>query len=82
MGHAVMPPLNDDVQLSVDEYRNKLYELMVMRTNAHTKHIKVNHGNRYRKVWHLVTVFVKQYSYYDHELWEISRLLPADMMIL
>lgn len=72
MGHAVMPPLNDDVQLSVDEYRNKLYELMVMRTNAHTKHIKVNHGNRYRKVWHLVTVFVKQYSNFDHELWEVS----------
>lgn len=47
LGHAVTPPLNDDVQLSVDEYRNKLYELMVMGTKPHTKHIKVNHSNRY-----------------------------------
>jgi hypothetical protein len=54
-----MPPLNDDIQLSVDEYRNKLYELMVVRAEAKTKHIKVNHCNRYRKIWHLVIVVVK-----------------------
>jgi len=77
-----MPPLNDDVQLSVDEYRNKLYELMVMRTNAHTKHIKVNHGYRYRKVCHLVTVFVKRYSIMTISYGKLDILLAADMMIL
>lgn len=47
LSHVVMPPLRDDVQLSVDEYRNKLYELMSVGTKAHIKHIRVNHGNRY-----------------------------------
>ena len=27
IGYDVVPPLSDDVQLSVDEYRNKLYEV-------------------------------------------------------
>lgn len=27
IGHDVMPPVNDDVQLSVTEYRNKLYDV-------------------------------------------------------
>lgn len=54
LGHAVMPPLRDDVQLSVDEYRNKLYELMSVGTKAHIKHIRVNHDNRYWKIWCLV----------------------------
>ncbi|KDR22274.1 extracellular signal-regulated kinase 2 isoform X2 [Zootermopsis nevadensis] len=49
LSHVVMPPLRDDVQLSVDEYRNKLYELMSVGTKAHIKHIRVNHGNRAQK---------------------------------
>lgn len=28
MNHKVLPPLRDDIQLAVDDYRNKLYELM------------------------------------------------------
>ena len=27
IGHDVIPPLSDDVQLTVEEYRNKLYEV-------------------------------------------------------
>ena len=27
IGYDVVPPLSDDVQLSVEEYRNKLYEV-------------------------------------------------------
>ena len=27
IGYNVVPPLSDDVQLSVEEYRNKLYEV-------------------------------------------------------
>ncbi|GFG30615.1 hypothetical protein Cfor_10521 [Coptotermes formosanus] len=50
LGHAVMPPLNDAVQLSVDEYRNKLYELMVTGTKTHTKRISVNYGNSAQKL--------------------------------
>lgn len=34
---SVVIPLNDDVRLSVDDYRNKLYELMSEASNAHMK---------------------------------------------
>jgi len=27
IGHDVIPPLSDDIQLTVEEYRNKLYEV-------------------------------------------------------
>ena len=27
IGHDVVPPLSDDIQLSVEEYRSKLYEV-------------------------------------------------------
>ncbi|KAL0277475.1 UNVERIFIED_CONTAM: hypothetical protein PYX00_004741 [Menopon gallinae] len=33
LDHSIIPPLNDDIQLSVSEYRNKLYELI-----ANAKH--------------------------------------------
>lgn len=56
LGHTVVPPVRDDVQLSVDEYRSKLYELMATGTGAHTRHCKVNHEDRYWKIWHLVMV--------------------------
>ncbi|KAJ4428149.1 hypothetical protein ANN_24164 [Periplaneta americana] len=48
LGHAVLPPLRDDVQLSVDEYRNKLYEMMSMGTKSHVRQ-KVNRDNRSHK---------------------------------
>lgn len=43
MNSSVIIPLNDDVRLSVDDYRNKLYEIMAThharnsRTNIHPK---------------------------------------------
>lgn len=39
LDHSIIPPLNDDVQLSVSEYRNKLYELI-----ANGKHLSKSHG--------------------------------------
>ena len=47
LGHAVMPPLRDDVQLSVDDYRNKLYELMASGTKSQNRHNKLNRNIRY-----------------------------------
>ncbi|XP_023707678.1 extracellular signal-regulated kinase 2 isoform X3 [Cryptotermes secundus] len=49
LGHTVVPPVRDDVQLSVDEYRSKLYELMATGTGAHTRPCKVNHEDRTQK---------------------------------
>jgi len=48
-----MPPLHDNVRLSVDEYRNKLYELMGVTTRVRVKHNKGNRDNRYWKfgIW-------------------------------
>ncbi|KAI0225886.1 Mitogen-activated protein kinase 15, partial [Lamellibrachia satsuma] len=31
IGHDVIPPLSDDVQLTVEEYRNKLYEMITQK---------------------------------------------------
>lgn len=45
LDHSIVPPLNDDIQLSVSEYRNKLYELI-----ANTKHHQKNFTPRGTKV--------------------------------
>ncbi|EEB12747.1 mitogen-activated protein kinase ERK-A, putative [Pediculus humanus corporis] len=37
LDHSIIPPLNDDVQLSVSEYRNKLYELIANGKNTISK---------------------------------------------
>lgn len=50
LGHEVMPPLRDDVQLSVDDYRSKLYELMSMGRKARIKYIKVHRDSRYWEI--------------------------------
>lgn len=31
IGRDVLPPLNDDIQLTVEEYRNKLYEMIMQK---------------------------------------------------
>lgn len=40
MNTSVVIPLNDDIRLSVDDYRNKLYE--IMSTHHHNRHPKAN----------------------------------------
>lgn len=39
MNRNVVPPLDDDVRLSIDDYRNKLYELMSHHPVYHSKSI-------------------------------------------
>lgn len=45
MNSSVIIPLNDDVRLSVDDYRNKLYELMATH---HARYSRTN--NNYSKI--------------------------------
>ncbi|XP_018322946.1 mitogen-activated protein kinase 15 isoform X2 [Agrilus planipennis] len=42
MLNRVTPPLNDDVRLSVDDYRNKLYEIMTVHHNSRSGKIIVS----------------------------------------
>lgn len=35
IGRDVVPPLSDDIQLSVEEYRNKLYEVRINESLFH-----------------------------------------------
>lgn len=79
LGHTVVPPVRDDVQLSVDEYRSKLYELMATGTGAHTRHCKVNHEHRYRKIWHLVNSRSFQQCYnYEREIHYVTSSKDED----
>ncbi|XP_022907387.1 extracellular signal-regulated kinase 2 isoform X2 [Onthophagus taurus] len=54
MSRSVIIPLNDDVRLSVDDYRNKLYELM--QTHNITKH---HRGGLHKTTLRLHTESVK-----------------------
>ncbi|KAJ9601618.1 hypothetical protein L9F63_000226, partial [Diploptera punctata] len=46
----LMPPLRDDIQLSVDEYRNKLYELMSSGPKPHSRQNKLSRSIRNQKI--------------------------------
>ena len=50
MERAVIPSIRDDIQLSVEIYRSKLYELIASRKNRVRSHVarvaQHNHRNR------------------------------------
>ncbi|KAF5301118.1 hypothetical protein FQR65_LT08948 [Abscondita terminalis] len=50
MNISVIPPLNDDVRLTVDDYRNKLYE--IMSTHHHGRSNKAVHVRPSTNLYH------------------------------
>jgi mitogen-activated protein kinase 15 len=34
LGYCVIPPINDDIQLTVDEYRQRLYQMIKVSTSV------------------------------------------------